>query len=62
MGRHCESKVNFCESSPCQNGGACTSTASEYSSALYPSTRYSTRSMILPLQLFLCPGLDWQTV
>lgn len=23
MGRHCESKQNFCESSPCQNGGIC---------------------------------------
>ncbi|KAF4523890.1 hypothetical protein B566_EDAN016082 [Ephemera danica] len=58
MGRHCESKVNFCESSPCQNGGACTSTASEYSSALYPSTRYSTRSMILPPTGHKCICVD----
>ncbi|KFM62752.1 hypothetical protein X975_21215, partial [Stegodyphus mimosarum] len=27
MGRHCESKVNFCSSNPCLNGGVCSSVA-----------------------------------
>jgi Notch-like protein len=48
MGRHCETKVNFCESKPCLNGGVCTS-ATEY-----PSSRYATRPINPPITGHKC--------